>query len=101
MVYSQDLSEHIGLNNNALLASAIAISMLLNPVFGIEKNIIGSGLMTKKPYQCARSQLLQNMQDIPDRKCPPDLSGSSESSGCNDLDAPKQVNAKYQQPMSY
>ena len=37
------------------------------------------------------------MQDILDRKCPPDLSGSSESSDSDDMDAPKQVNANYQQ----
>ena len=45
--YSHGLSEHLGLNNNAL-ASAISIPVLPNPVFGMEKHIIGSGLMTKK-----------------------------------------------------
>ena len=44
-VYAEDLVEHIGLDRRKLLV-ALCRATLLNPMFGLKSNVVGSGLMT-------------------------------------------------------
>jgi hypothetical protein len=43
MLYAQDLAKRVGLNEN-YLPNALTFSILLNPLFGLEQRIVGSGL---------------------------------------------------------
>ncbi len=67
---------------------------LLNPLFGNEKRIVGSGLMSEGQYTKALKNLLQKMQDILDKKNPllcytlSDNSRSEGSSNDEDYDIP-------------
>ena len=68
-IYTEDLSERLGLND-ASLPNSVAFPALLNPMFGNEKLIVESGLMTEMQYERAKSRLLQKMVRILDRKIP-------------------------------
>ena len=68
-IYTEDLSERLGLND-ASLPNSVAFPALLNPMFGNEKLIVESGLMTEMQYNRAKSRLLQKMVRILDRKIP-------------------------------
>ncbi len=65
-VYSKDLADHLSLNDRHL-PDALATPTLLNPMFGNEKSIVGSGLMSEGQYLKARQHLLCKMQDILDK----------------------------------
>lgn len=80
-VYGEDLASRIGISNTKLPA-ALAVSTLLNPTFGRQPLIVGSGLMSEEQYTCARSSLLQMMQDILDSKDP--LQGAMSSDDSED-----------------
>ena len=96
MVYAQDLAKRVGLNDN--LPNALTFSVLLNPLFGLQQRIVGSGLLTEGqftnakrgmyllncmlslpeytssiPFIVARHlvELIKAMQDLLDRKLPP------------------------------
>ena len=53
MLYAKDLSQHVGLNENHL-PNALTFSVLLNPMFGLEQRIVGSGLLTKEQFYRAK-----------------------------------------------
>ena len=52
MLYAQDLAKRIGLTNN--LPNALTFSVLLNPLFGLQHRIVGSGLLTEGQYTNAK-----------------------------------------------
>ncbi len=53
MLYAQDLAKHVGLNEN-YLPNALTFSILLNPLFGLEQRIVGSGLLTEEQFVRAK-----------------------------------------------
>ena len=53
-LYSKDLSERLGLEHD-FLEPSLTNSVLLNPMFGLEKRVVSSGLMTHRQYSRARS----------------------------------------------
>lgn len=53
MLYAKDLSQRVGLNENHL-PNALTFSVLLNPMFGLEQRIVGSGLLTKEQFYRAK-----------------------------------------------
>jgi hypothetical protein len=53
MLYAQDLVQRVGLNENHL-PNALMFSVFLNPLFGLEQRIVGSGLLTAAQYARAR-----------------------------------------------
>jgi hypothetical protein len=65
-VYAKDLEERLDLNSTKLLP-ALAVSTLLNPMFGLMSKIVGSGLMTDEThYNMARSSVIHMMQGVLD-----------------------------------
>jgi hypothetical protein len=67
MVYAQDLAKRVCLNDN--LPNALTFSVLLNPLFGLQQRIVGSGLLTEGQYTNAkRGMYLLNccMLPLPD-----------------------------------
>lgn len=78
--YASDLARRLEVDKRRL-PKAYTFMALLNPMFGLEPSITGSGLMTKPQYDHARESLLRAMQDEFDSKSPyiiPD-SGSENS----------------------
>ena len=62
-VYTKDFADHLSLNDRHL-PDALATPSLLNLLFGNEKKMVGSGLMSEGQYFKARQNLLQKMQDM-------------------------------------
>ena len=60
-VYAKDLAERLSLNERNL-PDALATPTLLNPMFGSEKRIVGSGLMSEGQYFKARQNLLRKFK---------------------------------------
>ena len=80
------------------LPDALATPALLNPMFGNERRIVGSGLMSEGQYLKARQNLLSKMQDILDKSNPVlcfELSDNSSSSDDDDDDIPMRDNQNY------
>ncbi len=83
------------------LPDALAPTSLLNPLFGNEKRIVGSGLMSEGLYFKARQNLLQKMQDILDKNNPllcytlSDNSSSESSRDDEDDDIPRRDNMNH------
>ena len=63
--YANDLERRLGLKDDKL-PTAMSVSTLLNPIFGLKPRIIGCGLMSDRQYDRARMDLLHKMQDILD-----------------------------------
>ena len=82
-IYTEDISERLGLNETHL-PNAVAFPVLLNPMFGNAKLIVDSGLMTGLQYERAKGRLIQRMVRIKDRKCP---STSQSTANEDDLDS--------------
>ena len=59
-VYSKDLADRLSLNDR-YLSDALATPTLLNPMFGSEKRIVGSGLVSERQYFKATQHLLCKM----------------------------------------
>ena len=57
-VYTKDFADHLSLNDRHL-PDALATPSLLNLLFGNEKKMVGSGLMSEGQYFKARQNLLQ------------------------------------------
>jgi hypothetical protein len=96
-VYAKDLAERLSLNER-YLPDALATPALLNPMFGNEKRIVGSGLMSEGQYFKARQNLLRKIQDILDKSNPVlcfELSDNSSSSDDEDDDIPMRDNTNY------
>jgi len=53
-LYVDDLSQRLGLNESRLKPE-LTFSVLLNPLFGLEKRIVGAVLLTKTQYLRAKS----------------------------------------------
>jgi hypothetical protein len=53
MLYAQDLAQCNGLNA-IHLPNALGFSVFLNPLFGLEQRIVGSGLLTKEQFDRAK-----------------------------------------------
>jgi hypothetical protein len=49
MLYAQDLAQRVGLNENHL-PNVLTFSVFLNPLFGLEQIIVGSGLLMAAQY---------------------------------------------------
>ncbi len=59
VLYAEDLVRRIGLNANHL-PNVLTFSVLLNPMFGLEQRIVGSGLLTKEQfYKAKRGTFIQ------------------------------------------
>lgn len=69
-LFSADINRRLCLSERRL-PDALVIPTLLNPMFGQRKIIVGSGLMSDSQYNKSKVRLLQMMQDILDRKHPP------------------------------
>jgi hypothetical protein len=53
-LYAEDLSQPLGLNETRLKPE-LTFSVLLSPLFGLEKRIVGAGLLTSTQYYRAKS----------------------------------------------
>ena len=53
MLYAQDLAQRVGLNANHL-PNALTFSILLNPMFGLERRIVGLSLLTTEQFYRAK-----------------------------------------------
>ncbi len=62
-LYVDDLSQHLGLNETRIKPE-LTFSILLNPLYGLQKRIEGAGLLTPTQYSRARSDRLECMLDI-------------------------------------
>mmetsp|Transcript_32502 Transcript_32502/g.68343 ORF Transcript_32502/g.68343 Transcript_32502/m.68343 type:complete len:232 (+) Transcript_32502:411-1106(+) len=96
-VYTEDLARRVGLSST-FLPPALTMSVLLNPLFGLQSRIIGAGLLKRLQYARARSNLIRNMQDILDRKYPPidDDSDDEDSKDSEDEEPlPARENSNY------
>lgn len=82
-VYAEDLVERIGLDRRKLPV-ALGVATLLNPMFGLKSNVVGSGLMTDDQYDAARNELICELQDIMDETAPPVYSDSSGDDSSED-----------------
>ncbi len=67
--YAKDLEERLCLQKDKL-PTAMAISTLLNPIFGLRPRIVGRGLMSDRQYNRARRDLVRMIQDILDTRSP-------------------------------
>ena len=69
--YANDLETRLQVGSDVnKLPVTLAVSTLLNPMFGLEPLIVGSGLMSSTQYNNARKSLLHMMQDYLDAKQP-------------------------------
>ena len=79
--YANDLETRLQVGSDVnKLPVTLAVSTLLNPMFGLEPLIVGSGLMSSTQYNNARKSLLHMMQDYLDAKQPYEALGESDSS---------------------
>ena len=53
-LYTDDISRRVGLSSK-YLPPALTMPVLLNPLFGLQKRIVGTGLLTRSQYDRARS----------------------------------------------
>jgi hypothetical protein len=100
-VYSKDLADRLSLNDRHL-PDALASPTLLNPMFGNEKRIVGSRLMSEGQYLKAWQHLLRKMQDILDKNNPVlcyTLSDNSSSTDDEDDDIPQCDNMNHGKAM--
>ncbi len=67
--YAKELEDRLCLQKDKL-PTAMAISTLLNPIFGLRPRIVGCGLMSDRQYDRARRDLVQMIQDILDARSP-------------------------------
>lgn len=58
-VYTEDLARRVGLSST-FLPPALTMSVLLNPLFGLQSRIIGAGLLKRLQYARARSSKSSN-----------------------------------------
>ncbi len=99
--YSKDLVDCLSLNDRHL-PDELAPPTLLNPMFSIEKRIVGSGLMSEGQYLKAWQHLLRKMQDILDKNNPVlcyTLSDNSSSTDDKDDDFPQRDNMNHGKAM--
>ncbi len=62
-LYADDLSWHLGLNETRLKPE-LTFSILLNPLYGLQKRIEGAGLLTPTQYSKATSGRLEYTSSI-------------------------------------
>lgn len=99
-VYAEDLVERIGLDRRKLPV-ALGVATLLNPMFGLKSNVVGSGLMTDDQYDAARNELICELQDIMDETAPPVYSDSSgDDSSEDEEDMPFTQNINYNKALA-
>ena len=93
-VYAEDLVERIGLDRRKLPV-ALGVATLLNPMFGLKSNVVGSGLMTDDQYDAARNELICKLQDIMDeivQRVYSDSSGDDSSEDEEDMPFMQNIN---------
>ena len=56
--YANDLEKQLNLKDDKL-PTAMSVSTLLNPIFGLKPRIVGCGLMSDRQYDQARRDLVQ------------------------------------------
>jgi hypothetical protein len=98
-VYVKDLAKRLSLNERNL-TDALATPTLLNPMFGNEKRIVGSGLTSEGQYFKACQNLLRKIQDFLDKNNPIlcfalSYNNSSSNSDDEDDDIPQRDNTNY------
>ena len=104
-LYSTDLTDRLQLDEN-VLPEALSIPTLLNPAFGMERRIIGSGLMTSLQHLNAKGSLISLMQTILDRQSPVNLAqDSSEDHNSDNYDSkedelPEKENVNHQRAVA-
>jgi hypothetical protein len=64
--YADDLEACLKLTEDKL-PPALSVSTLLNPLFGLEAKIVGSGLMTQDQYNASRKLVVSMMHNIIDK----------------------------------
>lgn len=82
-IYSSDLSERLQLDDDTL-PDALVLPALLNPLFGNERRIEKSGLMTGSQRRRGTARLLQKMQDVLDKINPPAMDSDDDSESEDD-----------------
>jgi len=96
--YSQDMTTHLGLDED-VLPDALGMPTLLNPFFGPQKRIVEAGLMSAVQACRARIALLRKMQDVLDNKDPAPLYSTDSDDKDDEEDeeyTPRErVNANY------
>jgi hypothetical protein len=65
-LFADDLERRLGITDDKLPPS-LAVTTLLNPIFGLESKVVGTGLMTESQYKHARKSIISLMHDILDR----------------------------------
>jgi hypothetical protein len=98
-MYSEDLSERLGINRK-VLPPAYSIATLLNPMFGLQPLIVGSGLMTQDQYRTSRKALIKRIQDILDATHPTPTVLDDSSVDSLDGDLPIAENENYKKAES-
>ena len=103
--YADDLEARLRVGTGERkLPVTLAVSALLNPMFGLTPLIVGAGLMTLSQYDEARKSLVQMMQDYFDAKAQSsaDLVNVTDSGSEDSRDGiiPNAVNASYMQANS-
>ncbi len=83
--YANDLEKQLNLKDDKL-PTAMSVSTLLNPIFGLKQRIVGCGLMSDRQYDRARRDLVQKMQDILDSASPITVNVLDESDIDKDSD---------------
>jgi hypothetical protein len=72
-LFATDLEQRCGLANTdgpvTRLPMDIAVACLLNPLYGGQKRIVASGLMTAAQYGLAESNLISRMQTMRESEC--------------------------------
>ena len=93
-MYLEDLVEYLQLDGRHLI-NAPYIQSLLNPMFGAQTVINGSGLMLEEQYRNTRNSLLNKMVNIFGRKFPPSAQTSSGEHVSEDDDLFVSANGNY------
>ena len=112
MLYADDLAKRVSLNGT--LPNALTFLVLLNPLFGLQQRIVGSGLLTEVQFTnakrgmyllncmslspqftsspipfivaCHLVELIKAMQDLLDRKHPPTCANANDNESEEDDD---------------
>ena len=97
-LYAEDLTHRLRLDALAL-PHPYSIPALLNPLFGLRKRVVDSGLMSSSQYIRARRYLVSLMQTILDRKSPAnrvvDAMDDSDEPDSEDDELPEQINTNH------
>ena len=92
-VFADDLEARLDIAADKLPVS-LAVTTLLNPIFGLESRIVGSGLMTQTQYTWVRKSVIGLLHDILDKNTPVVVDSGGDDSSDDDVVEPA-FNANY------